>query len=425
MKEIVQRVNEIKTLYKNAEIILPEVLAEQTERTEKSDSVESVTDIEQAIEIESGIEVEQLTDENAENRPLEQEIVVAPNLFNISLSMVAQNPSDEESTEMPSQKETEIVKTEQPEQADDTHETEPEHIQDEHQTTEETQLEQPEHAVQTEQTEQKVVISQFEGQSIPPVEQRQEVKVSSNSNAGDLSQKFAEKLITNISSKIAVLPIADVVEDVKNIVAGMFSDSEISRLQHASTPVYTQTLMKKVAEISSNPEIKEIKRALSTAVLTDMDINNPKEAKEVLTSLPKSINIVMNELTKNRSYKGYKPDMNDIQNKYNENMELLSEQDKKSISDLIVKGFDMNSNEKADIDDLLSNRKKYLYQIINPIASKELKIMAVKMLMSDFDAKFGTNYSTEADNFFEKLEQKQLDEKLSILDKIDWDDSIF
>ena len=252
------------------------------------------------------------------------------------------------------------------------------------------------------------------------------LQTTSNSKTAEVNiqpTSFKEQLINNISRKIALLQIPAVYSEIAEALNKLFTQQDISKLQKCSTQEYTLLLAGKINQLSSTNVMKQIKRAQTFTVLQDMEKKEPALSSELYKNPAKNINSAMKEIAQNNSYKQYKPNMKELNSSFIDNMKNLSAVEKNSISNILFEGLNMEASEKTKIDGLISSQKKYLSLITDTSVSKNLRTMALKVFLNDFDSAFNTNYSSSADNFIEEYEKKkQTEEKMKILDTMDWSD---
>ncbi len=237
-------------------------------------------------------------------------------------------------------------------------------------------------------------------------------------------KQFTETTINHIARNIATLQMPEVVDDLSKILNPLFTEEEYLKMMNLDTAAYSEFIRNKTASLAQNNEIKQIKRSQTLSVVKDMDMRCPIEAEKIYADPGVKLSGIIKDIVKNNNIGSYRPVMTTINKNYNTYKQPLFEEEIFNIVKEVTKYFkDMNADEISGLQELLSTERCYMNLITDDNSSKGLKAMTIKLLMKDFDSKFGTSYSEKTEEAISEYDLKMLiDEKIKTLDNMDFTD---
>ncbi len=240
------------------------------------------------------------------------------------------------------------------------------------------------------------------------------------------NSEFADRLIKELAARMALLKINSVVDDFANEIESGFTTGEIKKLEQSTPDKYTQLIQNKIKELSQKNSVKQIRRAETFAVLSDISSKHPKTAVKLYNSTFSEINKAIVQIAKTGSYEQYKPNINTIERIYEGYRNPLSKAEVNTIFGTVSKYMTIDEADKQKLMQIISQQRKYMLQIAYNTSNSSLKTILLKTLMSDFDSANGTSYLSAVKDAVQKYEEMQrMNEKIKILDSISWDDSVW
>ena len=247
-------------------------------------------------------------------------------------------------------------------------------------------------------------------EAIPEVKEESPVEEIYEPQPTETLKEEDTKIVKIIARNITTLRQINVFfDDMRYEVRKVFADEDFEKLQNASSEAYNEIIQSKIEQLSKSNSIKQLKRAQMFAIMSEIVAEKKMEPEKLYTSSLSQINRWINTLSELPQGGAEKLSFFGITSNYKENKGYLNQDEAKQIAKLFVNCFgSMPSSDYNNLLVLLATEGRYFNKLTNNNANQHLKYMLLKMLASDMDNSFGTNYLSKTDSAISNLKKANI-----------------
>ena len=195
----------------------------------------------------------------------------------------------------------------------------------------------------------------------------------------------------------------------------------MTEIENAENEKRKELIQNKIVKIANSDEYKETKRAQTFAIINAMVAEGKLNSKEIYKKPLNELNGFIKQTADSIKSGTIKLSSTEIKKLYTQYKKNLDENSASIIGQDIaqcINNFGKVSSNR--LVKLLKNHGNYMIILADKNGNADLKRMLLKIIISDFDKEFNTEYSAQISEISDSYIKKQeMESKLEVLEEVD------